>query len=316
MSGTHRAAACGKVILLGEHVGVYQRAALAAGLDGALRTEARRNGNGRLHLSVPHWSLQVAEDQDSHPAALLRLLRRELRGQQGAQLDVQTWLPPGAGLGSSAALSVGLVRVLAEYWQRDLSEAAINLLAFAAEGIFHGRPSGLDNTTAAYGGLCLLNGEGRDLPPAFEPLPGEPTRLRRCTRPLRLALADSRVQRSTRIAVDRVRELGEADPEAFAHLLDRINALTHEGAQAVVDGDLPALGVAMNLNQEYLRRLGVSHPRLELAVEEALAGGALGAKLTGAGLGGCVVALLPAAGDQVLQRWRQAGFNCWEREAG
>ena len=316
MTGCGCVEACGKVILLGEHAVVYGRAALAAGLSGGLRVETRDAANGCLALSVEAWELELDETDATAPGELLRLLRDALGLSGGARLAVDTWLPPGAGLGSSAALSVGLVRALSRLAGLDLSLVETNRLALRAERIFHGQPSGLDNTMATYGGLCLFNADGEAEIPAFEPLAGERLGVQRCARALRLAIGSSGVRRSTREAVEGVRELGRRDPLTFERILDRIHALSLEGAGAAVKGDHRALGSAMNCNQESLRRLDVSHPALEELIEEALSGGALGAKLTGAGLGGCAVALLPAAGDEVLARWRHAGFDGWVLEAG
>ena len=172
------------------------------------------------------------------------------------------------------------------------------LLAFALgwEKVFHGNPSGVDHTLAALGGIGLFN---------------RATGLRRVPMrgALRLCIGDSGERASTREMVHRVARLRERLPAATDQTIESIGAVARDGALALQEGDAKSLGNFMNLNQNLLAALLVSNERLEDLCAAARAAGALGAKLTGAGGGGCVIALAPGREDDVLAAWRAAGVD-------
>ena len=268
-----RGSAAGKVILLGEHAVVYGRPALAAGLglglevdilpaDGPARVESDLGDEERLDRLVA-----AAADAVGVPA-------------QGFVARVRSELPPGAGLGSSAALSIALLRALARAAGRTLAGAEELALGRRLEAIFHGHPSGIDPAAAALGSCFrFVRGE----PPAITPL--RPA----CPLPLVVALGDR--PRSTGAAVTGLRARWEADRAAHERLFDEVARVVEDGARAAERGDLPALGEAFDRNQELLRALGVSAPDVERLVQAARMSGALGAKLTGGGAGGAAIAL-------------------------
>jgi len=268
-----RGRAAGKVILLGEHAVVYGRPALAAGLglglevdilpaDGPARVESELGDEERLDRLVA-----AAADAVGVPA-------------QGFVARVRSELPPGAGLGSSAALSIALLRALARAAGRTLAGAEELALGRRLEAIFHGHPSGIDPAAAALGSCFrFVRGE----PPAITPL--RPA----CPLPLVVALGDR--PRSTGAAVTGLRARWEADRAAHERLFDEVARVVEDGARAAERGDLPALGEAFDRNQELLRALGVSAPDVERLVQAARMSGALGAKLTGGGAGGAAIAL-------------------------
>jgi mevalonate kinase len=262
-----RGRAAGKVILLGEHAVVYGRPALAAGLDRGLDVE--------LSVGRPPEDVRLA-----------RLLA-EAAGALGVSADglavaVRSDLPPGAGLGSSAALCVAVLRALAAAAGRVLAPADELALGRRLETIFHGHPSGIDPAAAALGRTCFRFVRGE--PPAVTPLA--------VARPLPLVVALG-APRSTGAAVQGLRARWEAEPARYERLFDEVAEVVDAGARAAERGDLPALGQAFDRNQELLAALGVSAPATAILVATARAAGALGAKLTGGGAGGAVIALAP-----------------------
>jgi mevalonate kinase len=199
---------------------------------------------------------------------------------RGFALHVRSSLPPGAGLGSSAALAVAVVRALAAATGRQLTRDDELALATRLEAIFHGHPSGVDPAAAALGGL-------------FRFVRGEPPEIRavRSAAPLPLVIALGDKPRSTGAAVGGLRDRWSAEPALYERLFDDVAATVDEGTRAVERGDLPALGRAFDRNQALLAEIGVSAPELEATVARARDAGALGAKLTGGGAGGAVIAL-------------------------
>lgn len=311
-------AACGKVILLGEHAVVYGVPALCGALSRGAEVQVIP-GQGRLR--VPAWNLQTATAQallagsaDSSLAqafaAILRALPVDLPRPDGFDFVVQFSLPTGAGLGSSAALAVALVRALGAVGEaqlgRPLTAAEVDAAALAAEQVFHGQPSGLDHTVAQHGGFGLFRrGQG------LSPLSGSQK-----LSTLSLCIGHTGRARDTKGRVARVAELYQHDPTAIRRRFDHIAALVDRAAAAVQSGDLATLGAAMNENQAELACLDVSCPEIEVMCDLARRSGALGCKLTGGGGGGCVVALAPGREAEVAAAWQRAGFASFQVEVG
>jgi mevalonate kinase len=312
-----KTSACGKVILLGEHAVVYGVPALCGALQGGASVEIT-SGQGRL--LVPEWDVATPPlGELLGPAPVTSPLAQALRAicesafaSVGRPLDAAALpydfvarfaIPTGAGLGSSAALSVALVRAIDQAVGLGLTEAHIDAAAFAAERVFHGSPSGLDHTVAQRGGFGLYR-RGQGLSPLGD------------TPPLRLCIGHTGRARDTKGRVARVAELTQQQPELTTACFARIGALVEEAVTALRLGDLARLGQAMNENQALLRKLDVSCEEIEHVCQLALAAGALGAKLTGGGGGGCVVALAPGREQEVRSAWQAAGYSSFLVEVG
>jgi mevalonate kinase len=262
----------GKVILLGEHVVVYGRPALATGLPFAVDAMVESGAGPRLVSEVhgdPRTTRLVAE-----AARALGL------DPARAVVHVRSVLPLGRGLGSSAALSVAVLRAMADAAGRALDVPTTLALGRDLESIFHGTPSGVDPAAAALG-TCFRFVRGE--PPTVTPV------ALGCR--LRLVIAYGERARSTGSAVGALRERWEHDRERYEALFDEAAAVVEQGIAAAEQGDLVALGAAFDRNQTVLEVLGVSHDDVERLVHAARAAGALGAKLTGGGAGGAIVAL-------------------------
>jgi mevalonate kinase len=271
-----RGRAAGKIILLGEHAVVYGRPALAAGLARGLEVEVRA-AEGAARVESEHAELLA----DGRPLRLVREAATALGlAPRGFTAEIRSALPPGAGLGSSAALAIAVLRALAEAAGRRLAAGDELALGRRLEAIFHGHPSGIDPAAAALG-TCFRFVRGE--PPTITPL--------RTARPLPLVVALGRGARSTGTAVIGLRARWEADRARHERLFDEIAAVVDAGAHAAECGDLRALGRAFDENQALLAALGVSAPEVERVATAARVAGALGAKLTGGGAGGAVIAL-------------------------
>jgi mevalonate kinase len=268
-----RGRAGAKVILLGEHAVVYGRPAVASGLALALEAEARRGAGPRLESDI---------EADARGETLVAKAARAV-GLEPREWTVRVWskIPAGQGLGSSAALSMGVLRALAAAAGRTLASDEELRLGRTLEGIFHGTPSGIDPAAAALGTTFrFVRGD----PPVVEPI--------RLGAAVPLVIAFGGPARSTGAAVGALRARWQADPTRYDALFNEIAGVVASGVRALRAGDLAGLGAAFDRNQSLLGALGVSSPEIERRVAAARAAGALGAKLTGGGAGGGIVALV------------------------
>jgi mevalonate kinase len=287
----------GKIILLGEHAVVYGYPALAAALDrGVTIAPVATPAGGPLRLELRAWNVAVAASDDHPVARSLAAIADELgAGRPPLLLIGDAQIPPGAGLGSSAALAVAVARAVLTHLQRPVDLAALTRAANASEALVHGRPSGVDVALAVAGGVGVFRRSTGLLPLTRVP-------------PQRVLVGPSGVPRSTAAMIDRVAQAtgGRAD-DARLH---ELGALTDTATAALLAGDRAGLGAAMNRAHELLADLGVSTPELDALCEAARAAGADGAKLTGAGGGGAVIAIAPPGREPaVLAAWKQAGVD-------
>lgn len=279
----------GKVILLGEHAVVYGVPAIAAGLSSGATAVARAaNATAAPTLSIAPWSVSVRPGDGSALGTAFEALvraRRELDPQRATDRSVEATmtLPGSAGLGSSAALGVAVLRALdhADDIARDFAQS--QQIALAWERVFHGNPSGIDTALALAGGLARFH---------RQPAAGQPALVSIEGAPITLVVAHSGASGSTKETVANVAALRASQPEAFAEALAAFGALVHTAERALREGALESLGEAFDEGQTLLRAWGVSTPELDAMCEVARGAGALGAKLTGGGGGGCMIALV------------------------
>lgn len=299
--------AAGKVILLGEHAAVYGEPAIAIPLEGALRARAEHADRGRLF--IPAWQIDQALDGNAPPvlAAMQGILRRyDLTPDVHIHVDAD--LPIGMGLGGSAALAVAMLRAIDQLLSLRWTDEKINELALELEMAAHGNPSGVDNTVATYErAVCFTREENEGQ--RFVDLSVHT--------PLPLVIGLTTRPGSTARMVDRVRRLHNAHAAPVQQEITSIGRLVRLAIEAIAAGNLPELGMLMNLCQGHLNALQVSTPELETLVHLAREAGALGAKLTGGGGGGSIVALAesPASQQQLLDAIRSAGFEAFPATA-
>ncbi len=288
-----------KVILLGEHSVVYGHPAVALPLhDLRMRATAvpvpgpsrlcSLDYRGPIDRSGPRFAC-VARAFDK---------AREFSGRLGQSFEITTRsdFPHARGLGSSAAASGAVIRAVLDACRRDASADELFALTQMAERVAHGNPSGLD--AAATSSSSPIRFQGGRMRPVSQRIAHA-----------HLVIADSGVQGSTREAVSGLRRCYEQDAEGTGPLIDGLGALARTAITALHDGDAPALGEAMNRAHTVLAGLDLSLPVLDRLVGAARRAGALGAKLTGGGLGGCVIALTGSEGaaDRVRSALRRAG---------
>lgn len=296
------ATAPGKVILAGEHAVVYGRPAIAAPVWQVTATatvEARALGSGLL-LHAPDVGLDVLlrdAPEDFPPALVARLALAAASAPADPDWDVtvRSDIPIAGGLGSGAALSTALVRALCAHAGCALPPAAVSAIVYESERYYHGTPSGIDNTVIAYAQpIWFVRGQP---PSPFVP-----------RTPFTLVIADSGIPSPTKETVGDVRRGWQEEPSLYERRFDAIADAVHDARAAIETGEIENLGRALDRNHALLVDLGVSSPLLETFVHTARRAGALGAKLSGGGRGGNVIALvLPERAEGVHAALAAAG---------
>lgn len=280
--------ASGKVILLGEHVVVHGQPAIVAGLDRG------------VHVAIAPGG--AAGFDDARIGQAFRLAARLLDvSPDGLGLRITGDLPIGMGLGSSAALAVAMLRALGRGTGREITHGEAAAHAHEIEKLFHGTPSGVDSTAAAHGGLLWFEA-------------GPPPRHERLHVPaggLPVVVILSRTVHATSQTVGSLRERAAIAPDVYRPVFAAVGELVRAARRALEGGDWQLLGELMTMNHGLLRACGVSTAELDAIVEAALAAGAHGAKLTGAGGGGAVIALAAGEPEALAAMLTGAGWECF-----
>jgi hydroxymethylglutaryl-CoA reductase len=296
------AAGVGKVLLAGEHAVVYGSHALAVPIPLRTRADIMPSTQAGVHLRIPNWSVDTLLRRDSDADVLHRsvalILDRLGLAEQRFVLTVQPQVPRAMGLGGSAALAVAVVRALSAHFALHLTNEAVIDLAFEAEKVTHGHPSGVDNALATLGCPLLFK---RGTPPTIKPVCVP------CEVPLVLGL--SHAASLTVKTVGQVRRAWQRSPKLYERVFADIDQIALQAATALQQGDLVCLGELMNINHGLLNALQVSTPELETLVALCRDNGAVGAKLTGGGGGGSVVAVCPDEPERCVQALEKAGFR-------
>ena len=294
------ATASGKVILLGEHAVVYGQHALALPVADAVHCRVEEADSG-ISLSIADWGVSRRidlENSDGVDGIVATIVRELGLATAGYAIRLGSRLPPGMGLGSSAAIAVAIIRAFDERLGLGLDDERVNAVAFACEQIAHGTPSGVDNTLATFGRPMLFwNSDGMqfeslqldEFPPLVVAWGAEPG--------------------STKEQVASVGRRRDEQPEVMESLFREMGRIAVQGADALRSADYEQLGSLMNVAHGLLNAVGVSTPMLETMVSIARSSGAAGAKLTGAGGGGSIVALCPGREAEVASALQAAGFN-------
>ena len=294
--GSHRA--CGKCILLGEHFVVHGAPALALPVT-AVGTEVSVLEADGANGWVLDTAAELTPDASARSGRMLdaAVLGLGLDPRSPRRVEVQSTIPLGHGLGSSAAFSVALVAALARAAGRELSPDELRRRAHELEKVVHGTPSGIDDAVVTLERpVWFIRGEGVEV---LEP-PGLP----------KLVFASSGSPGNTGEAVAGVRRLAEARPDHFKDLCRGAAAAAQEGRAALMSGDAPALGRLMDQVHRLLQQIGVSTASLDRLVSAARQAGALGAKLTGSGMGGFAMALVEeSAAGEVARALERAGAD-------
>ena len=294
--------ASGKAILFGEHAVVYGRPAIAVPVTEVQAQAIVENappGQGIRIVAQDlgrDYLLRDAPADDPLRVTVTNALHRlQQAREQDITLTINSTIPVACGLGSGAAVATAVVRALAQHFGHPLEAGEVSGIVFETEKLHHGTPSGIDNTVIAF-----------EKPVYF--VRDQTLEAFRVSRPFLLAIADTGIASPTKISVGDVRRAWQANRVKYEEIFDEIGTLTVMARRAIENGEPETLGQLMDANQRLLRLLKVSSPELESLIEAARQGGALGAKLSGGGRGGNMIALVtPQTRDRVSMMLRLAG---------
>ncbi|MGI9323506.1 MAG: mevalonate kinase [Pseudomonadales bacterium] len=251
-------------------------------------------------IKVPAWDLDgKLEESNSIWWETIQAVFQELGVEQRKfSIHVRPNIPAAMGLGGSAAIAVAIIKAVSKHFSLDLQQEDINRLAFQCEKAAHGTPSGIDNTIATYGAPIVYQA-------------GEKPRLDSLTIPkeLNLVLGVSDRPSLTVDMVSGVRDRWRKNGELYDHLFENFARVAEQGIAALEAGDYRSLGHMMTINHGLLSAIQVSSPELDRMVQIVRDNGALGAKLTGSGGGGSIVALADGNSERLVNALSRAGFR-------
>jgi len=304
------ASAPAKTILFGEHFVVYGEPAIVLAIDKRARASAELRADQRIYINSldlrssgffigehfqPERGGQEARTKlEPVKIAIQRVFDRSERGA-GVSVEIRSSIPVAAGLGSSAAVAAAVVAAVSRLLGVELSIEEVYGIAYEAERFVHGTPSGIDPAISTYGGVLLFRKDkGFTHLDVKEDMP--------------LVIGDTGVERSTGELVAMVRKRRKQYPSIIEPIIKTGGEIALRAVEALETGDLHTLGELMDLNHALLCAIGVSNEPLERLVYAARKAGALGAKLTGAGGGGCMIALcLPEKTEPVVEAIKRIG---------
>lgn len=296
-----KASAPGKIILFGEHAVVYNRPALAVPVTQVhVDVEVRDSNSAGVWIHAPiidlHAELSMLPSDHPIGSVILGLLQRfGIFNPPDLEIKIDSTIPVASGLGSGAAVSVALIRAISSYFSYSLTNEQINSLVYESERLHHGTPSGIDNTVITYA-----------MPVYF--IKGQPIETFKAGKPFTIVIGDTGIPAPTKESVGDVRRLWLRDSVYYEDIFDEIAQLALIARRSIESGKPELLGELMDQNHAFLQQLTVSSPELDRLVDAARNAGALGAKLSGGGRGGNMIALVEqASAESVAEALMSAG---------
>jgi len=283
-----KTSAPGKIILFGEHAVVYSRPALAVPVTQVhADVEVLDSSRAGIWINAPVIDLhaELTSLPSDHPIAsvILKLLQLfEISHPPDLEINISSTIPVAAGLGSGAAVSVALIRALALHIAYPLTNGLVNDLVYETEKLHHGTPSGIDNAVITY-----------NMPVYF--IKGQPIETFKTGKPFTIVIGDTGIPALTKESVGDVRRLWLKDTAHFENIFNEIAQISLIARRSIESGKPELLGEYMDHNHTLLQEMTVSSPELDLLVTAARKAGAIGAKLSGGGRGGNMIALVDQA---------------------
>jgi mevalonate kinase len=277
----------GKVILYGEHFVVHGVPGIVSAINSATDAEVTQTGNELVIRDDRKAAKGYAEEKRLQQIESIERMLKKIG--LNPKLPLKIWLsgtlPGFSGLGASAASSVAIARAIAEELSMNVPDENINQVAYEAEKAYAGNPSGIDNTAATYGGLMWFQ----------KNMTGGANTIERISirKPVEIIIGSTGKVANTKAMVEGVAKRKRRNPQKYDPLFKQAEALAYTGRTALKAYDLEKVGELMNENHLLLQEIEVSSRELDLLVDTARKQGAYGAKLTGGGGGGCMVALTP-----------------------
>jgi mevalonate kinase len=276
----------GKAILFNEHFVVYGIPSIVSAIGNytVAKVEPYEKSGFNLddkRLATPKYKEDKLSQQTESFDLMFKKMGLDL-SKNGVKITLEGNLVAASGIGASAASCVAVARALADSYELDLSDEQINEIAYEGEKGYHGTPSGVDNTASTYGGLIWFQKGEKNVIDRISLL-----------NPVEIVIGNTGKVTDTKAAVDGVKQRKEKNLKKYQEIFDRAENIAYLAKRAIQDRAYTNLGKLMNENHKLLQQIEVSSRELDFLVSIARDAGALGAKLTGGGLGGNMLALTP-----------------------
>ncbi|MCD6477914.1 MAG: mevalonate kinase [Candidatus Aenigmarchaeota archaeon] len=289
----------GKVILFNEHFVVYGIPAIASSIDKETIAEVRvYDGNKDVihdgRDAVPGYKREKYRQQ----VESIKRIKNAMNIDENLDIWLHGSLKAASGVGASAASCAAIARAISDEFGLDYSDEEINKVAYEGEKAYHGNPSGIDNSCATFGGLIWFE---RD----------KEVEKISISKPVEIVMGNTGVVANTKKAVDGVLERKNIYKEKYEDIFKKAERLAYDARGAIEKENWKEVGLLMNRNHGLLQEIEVSSKDLDFLVELARDNGAYGAKMTGGGLGGYMVALTPGKElqNRVAKAIEKEGFE-------
>lgn len=304
----------GKTILFGEHFVVYGYPAIASALGSSTKANIEVLDGSGLEIiddrpATPGYKDKKFDEAQQAIQNVLNYCQIDTTKQK-LKIHFAGDLYAASGVGASAAQVASLARALNEQFHLNMNDEKINEAAYEGEKAYHGTPSGIDNTAATYGGLIWFK---KSLEGGKNTID-----LIKSGKQMYLVIGNTGKTASTKEVVDDVRILKDKHPKRFEKIFNDFNDIVNKAKDALLTGDAEEVGRLMNLNHILLQEITVSCDEANILVGLARSKGALGAKMTGTGRGGLMIALAPdkETQDLIANAIEEKGFDAWKTMIG
>ena len=294
----------GKAILFNEHFVVYGVPAIVSAIGKYTTAHIEILDSPKLEIednrnATPGYKEEKLEQQKDSLDRMLKAMNVDT-SKNGIKIVLGGDLYAASGIGASAASCVAIARALSECFNLNLTDEEINNIAYEGEKGYHGTPSGIDNTASTFGGMIW-----------FEKSENNTMERISISNPVEIVMGNTGKVANTAAAVAGVKERKEKYPDKYKEIFDRAENIAFLAKRALQEEDYEEVGKLMNENHKLLQQIEVSSKELDFLVNIARKNGALGAKLTGGGLGGNIIALTPGKDlqEQVANAIEKEGFQ-------
>ena len=298
-----KASAPGKVILFGEHFVVYGVKAILCAIDKRITVTSEKTQSKKISIKS---NIDYLELEPNKPLSEINsplkpfyfLADKMLQNQNiGIEINIESDIPLGVGLGSSSACCVAGAASITKLFG-DVSKERILELAIEAEKTIFQNTSGADCTVCTYGGIMEYDKKN-----GFSKIESESN--------FHLVIANSNIEHSTDTVVKRVKQFKDENEKEFSKLCNNETKLVEEVLELLKENNITELGQKINQNQEYLEAIGVSNEKLRDMIQVGQKS-SLGAKITGAGGGGCIFTLTDEANlNNIMNQFKEKNYECF-----
>jgi len=294
----------GKAILFNEHFVVYGIPSIVSAIGKHTVAKIETYDKKELKLedlrkATPNYKEDKIDQQKDSINRIFKKMNIDI-AKNGLKITLEGNLYCASGIGASAASCVAIARALSDYFNMNLSDDEINDIAYEGERGYHGTPSGVDNTASTFGDLIWFQKGKTNV---IEKIIMQ--------NPVEIVIGNTGKVANTVAAVEGVRKRKEKNPEKYQEIFNRAENITYLAKRALQEDDYKEIGKLMNENHKLLQQIEVSSRELDFLVTVARSQGAIGAKLTGGGLGGNMIALTPGRDlqDKVANAIEKEGFQ-------